>query len=430
MPFKACHDAARSRRPKDTMLTVDALPTKLHNDSSINRDWDCIQLCLCYIKIMFQHYYSEFLKRNQGVQHFSCHSHHFWPDITRQAMLDYWEDSACLSDRKWEKILNDKVPSVQKLIAKNLNFSRPQDICFASNTHDFLIRLLSCFENKKHITILTSDSEFYSFERQIRRLEETGWVKVVRVPSEPYHDFEFRFTQTLAQNHWDMVFLSHVFFNSGVAVRDIEGLVAQISSPETLFILDGYHSYFALPVDLSVIGEKIFFIAGGYKYAQGGEGCCFMTLPKNCQLRPTITGWFAEMGDLENFSGTVPYSSDGYRFAGSTMDYTSLYRMHAVLDLFDQDGITIEKIHSHVQKQQLLFLQALPQLAHLGLTSNKLTWRGDLSSHGHFLTFDLGSADQCAQVHAELMKRNILTDYRKSRLRFGFSLYHEGPYSL
>lgn len=378
---------------------------------------------------MYQHLYSEFLKHHVGFQHFAAHSHHFWPDVTRQALLEYWEDSAQLVDHKWEKIMGEKVPATQKLIAKHLNFSRPQDIAFASSTHDFLVRILSTFKPGLKIKLLTTDSEFYSFERQIRRYEELGLAQVTRVPTQPYLEFENRFEQALKSEDWDVVFLSHVFFNSGVAVQNVDKLVAA-APKKSLFVLDGYHSYMALPVDLSRIGDRLFFIAGGYKYAQSGEGCCFMTVPKNCNLKPAITGWFAEMGNLQNFGNEVPFSTDGYRFAGSTMDYTALYRMLAVLELFEKEQITVQKIHDHVLKQQKYFLEALPKLKSLNLNMEQILGRPNLQNHGHFFTFEMKSAEACAYAHDELRKRKILTDYRKSRLRFGFALYHEGPYDL
>ncbi|HAD88575.1 MAG TPA: selenocysteine lyase, partial [Alteromonas macleodii] len=42
----------------------------------------------------YQHFYTGFLNANKGKQHYACHSHYFWPDCTRDAMLNYWDDSA------------------------------------------------------------------------------------------------------------------------------------------------------------------------------------------------------------------------------------------------------------------------------------------------------------------------------------------------
>ena len=49
---------------------------------------------------MYQQFYQRFLQANAGKQHFACHSHHYWPDVTRDAMLEYWDDTARLVDDK------------------------------------------------------------------------------------------------------------------------------------------------------------------------------------------------------------------------------------------------------------------------------------------------------------------------------------------
>ena len=40
--------------------------------------------------------------------------------------------------------------------------------------------------------------------------------------------------------------------------------------------------------------DDAFVVGGGYKYCQLGEGNCFLRFPADCELRPVVTGWFAE----------------------------------------------------------------------------------------------------------------------------------------
>ena len=37
--------------------------------------------------------------------------------------------------------------------------------------------------------------------------------------------------------------------------------------------------FMARPTDLSDIADRAFYLAGGYKYAMAGEGCCFLHCP-------------------------------------------------------------------------------------------------------------------------------------------------------
>lgn len=379
---------------------------------------------------MFKKYYSHFLKANEGIQHFACHSHHYWPDITRQAQLDYWDDTAKYVDEKWGYFFSTKIPETQTLIAEVLNLSTPGQITFASNTHELLFRIITCLDLNKKNKIITTDSEFYSFDRQANRLIETGNFEIIKVPTMPFDNFTERMISTINANpDCSMIFMSHVFFNSGMIAKNIDCIVQSIVRDETIFVLDGYHGFMAIPTDLSKLENRIFYLAGSYKYAQGGEGCCFLHFPKDNQHRPLYTGWFAGLSNLGSMSNSVDYPSDGLKFAGSTMDFTALYRLNAVLKLFKSEGITVSKIHQHIQSVQRNFIDHIIPLDHFYI-SEKNILNIDYKNHGHFFTFALPSNEIAKRLHDDLRNHKIYTDYRGSKLRFGFGLYHDGNYDL
>lgn len=372
---------------------------------------------------MYQHLYSHFLQQNSGKQHFACHSHHYWPDITRAAHLQYWDDSARLVDDKWDYLFTQVQPQTQRLIADILNTGMPEQLVFAPNTHELVFRILSCLPLDKPLKILTTDSEFHSFTRQINRLAENPQIQIIRIPTAPIDSFEQRFKAAM-QADLDLVFVSQVFFNSGCAVKDLNGLVQAVPNPQTLVVVDGYHGFMALPTDLGAVAERIFYLAGSYKYAQGGEGACFAHVPKGCQLRPLYTGWFAEFGELDQAkSGQINYTTNGMRFAGSTMDFSAVYRLRAVLELFTEQGINVAQTHAYVQQCQQVFLTLLDALKHPQLHRTNLL-AGDLTHHGHFLTFKLASEQQVKALASQLRQGGIYTDSRGDRLRFGFAIYH------
>ena len=87
----------------------------------------------------------------------------------------------------------------------------------------------------------------------------------------------------------------------------------------------------ATPTDLSRVADRVFYMAGGYKYAMSGEGVCFLHAPPGFGPRPVVTGWFAEFGHLEGPPGGVQYRTDGGRFwVAESGEY--------LLTLFDGDG--------------------------------------------------------------------------------------------
>lgn len=370
---------------------------------------------------MYQKLYSRFLAAHSEELHFASHSHHYWPDVTRDAHLHYWDDSCRYVDNKWEYLFSQKIPHTQNLIAEILKLSSPTQLVFAPNTHEFVFRLLTSLDWNKPVRILTTDSEFYSFDRQINRLNEFSQFEVVKVPTLPFHDFHERFESEMKKGHWDLIFMSHVFFNSGL-VADIQRLVKNAPASAT-FVIDGYHGFMAVPTDLSSIEERAFYLAGSYKYAQGGEGCCFLYVPTSVRHRPFYTGWFAELSHLSSVGNKVPYPPDALQYAGSTMDFSALYRLTAVLDLFKKENITVDKIHAWIQQNQKTFMMELKKKNNALLNDRTLICE-DLSNHGHFLTFEMPSVEITQNMVKDFKSRGLLVDSRGTRLRFGFGLYH------
>jgi len=372
---------------------------------------------------MYKQHYSRFLKGTQEKLFFTAHSHHFWPDVTRDAMLRYWDDSARMADNKWDHVFGEEVAKASCSIANILGLESSSQVVFGTNTHELLVRLFSSIENDSPLKVLTTDGEFHSFSRQVRRWEEAGRVNVTRVASEPVRGFGDRVLAELSEETFDILFLSHVFFNSGCVVDGLAELVKQVPG-EVLVVVDGYHGFCAVPTDLSDIHDRVFYLAGGYKYAQAGEACCFMTVPVGCSLRPVNTGWFADFAGLSGEqTGAVGYSDNAMRFAGATFDPSGIYRFNSVMALWEAEGIDVEQVHGYIRQLQELFLQLVGNVE-TRLTRAKLLF-DSARNHGHFVTYDLGDSQATAEYAEALDQAGVHTDYRGSRIRFGFGMQHD-----
>jgi kynureninase len=373
---------------------------------------------------MLREYYKTFVASIGDALHVTAHSHHPWPDVTRAAHLQYWEDSARLTNRKWQdKVFGEVVPEAQAHVARHLGLADPALVAFAPNTHEFVARLYSCLDWSRRARVLTTANEFHSFGRQTRRLEETGRLEVVRVPVEPYATFRDRFARALGEPY-DLVFLSQVFFDSSFVVEGLDALLADVPA-ETIVAVDGYHAFMAIPVDLGALGRRIFYTAGGYKYVQAGEGACFLAIPSGCELRPLYTGWFSDFGQLSGAQGdAVGYGADAMRFWGSTFDASGLYRFNAVMRWLDELGVTAREIHAHVGALERQFLDGLAAAPLARLPVAALTPPVG-APRGNFLTFDLDAAED---VEGRLTAHRILVDRRGRRLRFGFGVYHDAAF--
>ena len=368
-------------------------------------------------------HFSRFLAADPERLHFAAHSHHLWPDVTFEAQQRCWDDAARLADRKWETVFGEVYPAAQGHVARTLGLSRPETIAFGPNTHGFVLRLLSCLPPGRTIRVLTTDSEFHSFARQIRRLEEDGLAEVTRVPAEPFASYAERFAEKAAAGSHDLVYFSHVFYNSGYAVSDVAALVSAVADDEALVAVDGYHGFLALPTDLSRIEARAFYLAGGYKYAMAGEGVAFLHAPSGRGQRPRDTGWFAAFAALEQGGrDEVAYGAEGARFLGATFDPVGLYRLTAVMNWLASLYLSVADIHEHVQALQSDFGTRLAKLGLNALSPDQLLVPLSEPNRGHFLTF---RTEQAEAIHRRLLDVNVITDYRGDRLRFGFGLYHD-----
>ena len=355
----------------------------------------------------------------------AAHSHHDWPDVTFAAQEQCWLDAARLAGDKWDLVFGELIPRVQAGIARQLRLPDPSTISVAPNTHEFLRRLLSCFPADRPVRILTSDAEFHTARRQLDRLEEDSLVTVTRISAEPFETFAERFRAACERGGYDLVFVSQVFFTSSATSGDLKMLIETVPSRDTLVAIDGYHGFMARPTDLSDIADRAFYLAGGYKYAMAGEGCCFLHCPPGYGPRPRDTGWFADFGSLAAPSGkSVGYPEHGGRFLGATFDPSGLYRLAAVFDWVARERITAEHVHLHAQALMARFLEGIEAVHIEGLRlADLITPFGSNAEHGNFLTF---RTPRASEIEAKLAGVNVHCDHRGDRLRFGFGICTNG----
>jgi selenocysteine lyase/cysteine desulfurase len=348
--------------------------------------------------------------------HFAAHSHHLWPDASFVGHLAYWEDSARLADRKWERVLGEIFPAGQAHVANELGLPDPSTVVFAPNTHELLVRMVSAFP-RKPVHILATEGEFHSFRRQAARWLEGGSITLEKVPVGS--DFSERLLERARSGEHDLIFVSQLMYGSGLAFGGIEALAA-LARPEGPWVaVDGYHGFMAVETDLSAVADRIFYLSGGYKYAMAGEGVGLMHAPPGAGPRPEVTGWFAEFDDLSLPPGTCGYLPDARRFMGATFDATGLYRFVAVRDMLADEGLTTGRISAHVaglREQLLAGLGATP------LGEAKLLNPPGNGPQARFLALEHPSAQAWKKA---LEDQDVITDVRGDVLRIGIGLYHD-----
>jgi selenocysteine lyase/cysteine desulfurase len=368
--------------------------------------------------LSFKSLFSRSLGADPTRLHFASHSHHLWPNASFDGHMQAWNDAARLADRKWDKVMGEFWPEAQSHVARELGTNDPSAIVFSSNTHDFLIRLVTAAPRKgAQLKVLTTDGEFHSARRQFARWEEERWVSVERISTEPFDEFPKRFLSAALSGDHDLILVSQVLFGSGRVMDGVEELAA-VGRPEGPWVvIDGYHAFMALDRPFgSSAAARAFYLGGGYKYAMSGEGCAFLHAPAGFGPRPPVTGWFAEFEDLSLPPGSVGYAKDATRFLGATFDPSALYRFTAVQRMLLQNGLTTAQISAHAAKLQAQLLDS----AALGKADllNPL----DGAPHARFLAFRSPNAQRW---YAALKERNCITDVRGDVLRIGFAIYQD-----
>ncbi len=362
------------------------------------------------------------------------HSHQAWPDVALDGQTEAFTDATTLLDEKWDRA-QAKADRVRAGLAVMLGDDDRGRITLADSTHTLLVRLLSALDLRGRPRVVTTDGEFHSARRQLDRLEEAG-LEVDRVPvREPSDgadgghpgagdagagDLAARLADRV-DARTALVLVSKVLFGTARVVPGLDRLAAACRAHGAVLVVDSYHALGAL--DWSLADDDLhdaFVVGGGYKYLQQGEGVCFLRWPAGSELRPVVTGWFAEFGDVHAPpSGGVAYGTGPERFAGSTYDPTSHYRAASVLDFFEEEGMTPAWLRAVSVHQVGLLADAFDALG-VDPAVVRRALSGPASERAGFLALRTPHA---GALQASLRARGVLTDHRGDVLRLGPAPY-------
>jgi kynureninase len=359
-------------------------------------------------------YYSRFRVAERLL--LTGHSHQAWPDVGFEAQQRAWLDAAEFVDDKWPRAA-EQAAAVRAGFARLLG-DRAENIALGQNTHELVTRWLSALPLLQRPRIVTTDGEFHSLRRQADRLAEEG-VAVVNVSVRPVETLAERVIASL-DSRTVCAMVSTVLFETAEIVPGLNVLAAECRRQGLPLLLDAYHQLNVVPFDLHRMGlDDVFVTGGGYKYCQLGEGNCFLRVPPESQLRPVLTGWFAEFDALEDASkGQVLYGNGAAAFGGATYDVTSHYRAAAVFAFHKEQGLTPDRLRAISQHQVGLLktefekLDLSPSLARVEPMPDE--------RRGGFLAIRAAAAKDIAQ---RLRERGVHVDARGDILRVGPAPY-------
>jgi len=347
------------------------------------------------------------------------HSHQAWPDVALEGLVEALEDAARHVDDKWGRAFA-KAEEVRAGYRALLG-DPGAEIALGVNTHELVLRFLSALDLRARPRLVSTDGEFHTLRRQLGRLDEAG-LEVVRLPADPADTLAERLADAVDQRT-AAVLVSAVLFETARIVPGLDGLARACEAAGAELLVDAYHALGALPFDVRAGGlGAAWVVGGGYKYLQLGEGNCFLRVPAHAgELRPVITGWYAEFGALadEHDPARVAYGRGAERFAGSTYDPTSHYRAARVFAFFVEHGLTPERLRTSYRSQVELLAAGVDALGadDALITRDRET---PLDRYGAFLALRTPHAGELQRALAE---RGVLTDSRGSWLRLGPAPY-------
>jgi selenocysteine lyase/cysteine desulfurase len=367
--------------------------------------------------VSFKHLFSRSLAATPGCLHLAAHSHHLWPDASFAGQVECWTDAARLADRKWDRVMGELWPQAQAEVAAEIGSGQPDAIVFAANTHDLLIRLWAAAPRRAGgaLRVLTTSGEFHSARRQFARWAESGDIVLEVLPAEPSDTLAARLAKRAGGA--DMILVSQVMFGTGRWVPGLQALASLAAPDGPWVVIDGYHSFMAVPEPVVGLAASCFYLAGGYKYAMSGEGLGLMHCPPGFGPRPPITGWYAEFEDLAAPPGLVGYAPDAMRFMGATFDPSALYRFLHIRQVLAAESLATPRISAWVEALKRHLAERIS-----GTALGRAELLDRPSGPARFLALRHAKA---AEWQAALMAQGCITDVRGDVLRLGLGLYHD-----
>lgn len=198
-----------------------------------------------------------------------------------------------------------------------------------------------------------------------------------------------------------LVTVSHVTFRSSY-LQNLAAIVEKAHRVGALVLADTYQSCGTVPFSVRDL-DLDFATGGSVKWLCGGPGAAYLYVKPALMpsLEPAATGWMAHKEPFAFTPGPIEFADDATRFLNGTPAIPALYAAMSGYEIVNEIGVGKIREKSLRQTQRLVELAAEAGLPFNGV-SNPL-------ERGGVVIFDVPEGKQ---VTAELLRRDILVDYR------------------
>ena len=211
-----------------------------------------------------------------------------------------------------------------------------------------------------------------------------------------------------------LVPISQVLFRSSYIVN-AHAIVERAHRVGAFVILDVFQATGAIPLDVKSL-EADFAVGGVLKWLCGGPGVAYLYVREDLRasLRPGLTGWLAHRRPFGFETGALDRREDSFGFLNGTPHIPALYACQPGLDIINKVGVRAIREKSLRMTARIL-AGAKSRGWPVNTPENEAERAGTVSVE----------CPHAAEVCQELLKRNILVDYRpKAGVRISPHFYN------
>jgi kynureninase len=198
-----------------------------------------------------------------------------------------------------------------------------------------------------------------------------------------------------------LVPMSLVLFRSG-CLQDVRPVIDKAHRVGAMVVLDVYQAAGTVPLELAALHVD-FAVGGSVKWLCGGPGAGYLYVRPDLvhRLQPSVVGWAGHAEPFEFETGGIRYAQGIERFQSGTPNVPALASARAGYEIVTEVGVPA------IREKSLRLTRRLIDAA------KQHGWRlntpDDDDQRGGSVVIDVPQADQ---VTAELLRRQIIVDYR------------------
>jgi kynureninase len=332
--------------------------------------------------------------------HMISHSLGAMPLRTRERLAQFADEWTERSIRAWSEGWWDMPVTVGDLIGKIID-AAPGSVVMHQNVSICQQIVLSALDwSGKRNRLVTESLNFPSNHYIFHHWPRYG-ARIVEVPSADGITVPLDALLGAIDEETLLVTVSHVTFRSSY-LQDIAAIVEKAHRVGAMVLVDTYQSCGTVP--FSVRGLNVDFATGGsVKWLCGGPGAAYLYVRPDLwpHLQPAATGWMAHKQPFEFVPGPIEFADDATRFLNGTPAIPALYAAMSGYEIVSEIGVPAIREKSQRQTQYLI-----ARAEELGLAFNGVR---NPKERGGVVIFDVPEGKA---VTAELLRRNILVDYR------------------